>query len=366
MRLLINAANLRVGGGVAVAASFLADLANRPHEASLSTVVASSFVDRNLKSLSVNTNAFHQYQVFDQYGIKALWKKLPVSLKEFDTVFTVFGPRYSFQKHKRAVTGFAQPWIIYPDNDLIKRMPRLERILIRFKYRIQASFFCRDSLIIVEHEAVKNMLEKMKPFKKVPIEVVESEVGSIFFDPSKWIEVAIDLGENQSRIGVVSRNYPHKNLAILPEIKRILESEFDMRVTILVTLSSDEWDGESDEFKNAVRNVGTLTIAEVPSFMSQMDVLVLPTLLECYSSGPNEARVLKIPIVASDRDFIRNTAGNYPKYVNPTDARNIAEGIREVLSLGAQRTSAGTNEHDIKPRDRTRSDDYLEILMRQD
>lgn len=362
MHLLINASNLRVGGGVAVAASFIADLSQCKVEASSSTVIVSTQVDANLMALGVRTESFHDYQVFDQFGIRALWHGLPVKLRDFDVVFTIFGPRYSFTRPKRSVTGLAQPWIVYPDNDIARGMSWLQRTLIRTKYQIQTWFFSREDIIIVEHEGIKQRLERFKPYRDIRIEVVQSEIGGIFDDPSKWSHVAFDPDPNY-RVGVVSRNYPHKNLECLPEVKRILKSEFDLDVSIWVTFDHEEWSAVRQEFRDSINNIGVLGLAQVPSFMSQMDVIVLPTFLECFSAVPIQARALQVPIVASDRDFIRSTVSDYPMYVDPNDSGSIAKGISVVLSSAKLDRSSMPKRVKDKHIEKNRTRDYLRIIM---
>lgn len=364
MRLLVNASNLHTGGGAVVAASFIADLAQSYRNASGTTVVASRLVDTNLRSLGSDTSVFKSYVVFDQLGIKALWHKYPVRWRDFDVVFTVFGPRYSIFKPKYSVTGFAQPWIVYPKNDLIVGKPRIYKILLSFKFLIQKMFFSRDDLLVVEHEFIRETLKRQKMFRDRQIAIVSNEVDDVFFDRSRWVNVDLGIEDSKRRVGVVARNYPHKNLDRLPEVKKILESEFDLCVEFWVTFSLGEWNAVSAHFRSSIRNAGQLSIGQVPSFMSQMDAMLFPSLLECYSAVPIEAQALGIPLVASDREFIRGTAKDYPIYVNPLDSRSIARGIKHALM--SFNSHGCVTESAAPPVDETRrrADAYMKLLLR--
>ena len=112
-----------------------------------------------------------------------------------------------------------------------------------------------------------------------------------------------------------------------------------------VTMTDAEFDSCSMDFRENIANFGPLDLAESPSFNSQLDGVVLPTLLECYSATPIEALAVRTPLFASDRPFIRDTVGSHANYFDPLDPVSIASSIAEYFSLPsvlrAQREEAG-------------------------
>jgi len=119
-RILINCSNLHGGGSAAVATSFISFLATSENAGNFSLLL-SSYVFSNLKSMRVDFSRFNKVEIFDAHGISAIFGRLSSILNLYDTVFTVFGPAYIFRMHGvKHIIGFAQPWIVYPNNLLSK------------------------------------------------------------------------------------------------------------------------------------------------------------------------------------------------------------------------------------------------------
>lgn len=334
-RVLVNASNLHAGGGVAVASSVIAALAGIQDIAKSITVLASTEVAENLTRLGASLDVLDQYIPFDTYGLSGSFRRKPVRVRDFDAVFTVFGPLYSPVVGARNVMGFAQPWVAYPHNSANTLLSARERAKIRLKYEVVARFFATADVLIVEQEHVRAALRERRLFRKKPIHVVPSVVDSIYFDEARWIPVALPPRVGDLRLGVVSRNYPHKNLGALPEIKRHL-MDYGFDAEFFVTFSDEEYASCSPEFRATVQNYGTLALAECPSFNSQLDGVVFPTLLECFSATPIEALAVRTPLFASDRPFIRDSVGEHACYIDPLDPASIARSISEYFTLSAE------------------------------
>ena len=96
------------------------------------------------------------------------------------------------------------------------------------------------------------------------------------------------ITRNKSELGLISRNYTHKNLCILPDVKSCLES-FGISVSIYVTFTDKEWNSMSHAFRSSIINVGPLFASSCVDFYKSLDGLVFPSLLECFSVSPFEA-----------------------------------------------------------------------------
>ena len=331
MRLVVDASNLHSGGSVAVAASVLSQLSSAQTHAEL-TVFASSEVNANLEGLECNFHGFRWYSKFDRYGIRALWKPLPINVDEYDVLLTLFGPNYSLQRFQRAVSGFAQPWIAYPSKEAYAQLPAMKRPLYWTKYALQVAFFARSDILVVEHDDVRSALLSHRALRNAQIEVVPSSVDSVYFDSRRWLPVSFPQSESQYKVGVIARNYPHKNLRILPEVRQLLLEVHGVEADFYVTLTDDEWAKADRAMRDSLINIGPLSLAQCPTFNSQLDAVVFPSLLECYSSTPPEARALGVPLLASDRPFVRSTVGDYATYFDPLDASDIAAKTASVLA----------------------------------
>lgn len=338
MRILINASNLHAGGGVQVACSFINELPFISNTCiKFFDVIVSSEVDKNIHQ---NTRDFFKnYKVYNVFGLNNYKKNLGL-FDNYDLVFTVFGPCYYNIKGINLV-GFAQAWIIYPNNECYGLLPFFNRMKFKVKYFLQKFFFKRSDVFIVELEHVKKRLIKMGILKKDNIHVVYNTVSSIYYFPNKWESINIESSGN-FRIGLISRDYFHKNTNILPQIKEILKNRYNQNIDFYVTFNNKEWTNKSSFFQESVINVGPLKVNECPSFYEKMDAIIFPSLLECFSATPLEAMMMKKPLFASDRGFIKDVCLDFAYYFEPTDPESAAAVINDFIE------NKNINELDIK------------------
>ena len=324
-RILINAANLHYGGGVQVAASFLNELIYLGEVDS--NVIVSSGVHNELKSINAKVERFNSYYVHNTTGLSAL-----IDLKFINfimsnrTVFTVFGPLYSWRKPKNSIVGFAQPWIIYADNEIYKEYGFVYKIIVRLKFFLQKYFYFKSDKLIVELDHVKKELKKIT--NKTEIVVVNNCISSIYSNRENWQPIDyVRTDQSIVLLGIVTRDYPHKNLKILPDVAEILKHTYKFNVRFLVTLTSKEWLKKDDRFRAYVDNVGSISVAQCPSFYNLLDGVIFPSLLECFSATPIEAMIMKKPVFASDRLFVRQACEDFVNYFDPIEPNNIAKSI---------------------------------------
>lgn len=339
MKILINASNLHNGGGVQVATSFLYEISLLKSGLSNLHIVASSEVADGLNRLNADVSNFGQYDVLNVFGVKAFNSSLNKRIKIYNTVFTVFGPNYLRIKAPNEIVGFAQPWILNFDNPISKRMPYLKRIVLRSKFNLQWMFFLRADHYIVELQHVKDTLVSLKGIKSNKISIVHNTVSSLYCDKSKWRSVSVEKGDEDISLGILTRDYPHKNLSILPLVAEALQLNHDINVHFYTTLNEIEWSLRDDEFKKYVSTVGSLSPDECPSFYEQIDGVIFPSLLECFSATPLEAMVMNKPLFASDRGFVRDVCGSHAMYFNPLNANSVADNIANYFKSNLDRTA---------------------------
>lgn len=300
------------------------------------SLLLSTAVEHNLCALGTNLGSFADCQTQDFHGIGAIRQGLERHFEGQDLVFTVFGPAYFLRRRTRHLFGFAQPNIIYPDNPVAARQGFLARWRTRAKFELQAWFYARADAFTVELEHVRTGLLKRRLFRHKPVHIVYNSVHSVFDAPQNWAALELPRRPGQLRLGIISRNYPHKNLAILSEVKRHLLASHGREAEIYVTLPPDEWEACGTGFRESVINVGVLSLSQCPSFYAQLDGVLFPSLLECFSAAPIETMKVGRPLFASDLSFIRDVCGDHCEYFNPLDAADIARSIDSFFSLPAE------------------------------
>lgn len=329
---LLYAANLHVGGGVQVATSVIDQISLSPNVASQIRLIVSSEVDSNLKAIKTRIDRFRCYVVENHFGFSAIFKSMRPMLGDAQAIFIVFGPLYQLRLGIPSIVGFAQPWLIYPNNEIYSEMPLLVKIKTRLKYALQSFFFRQAEMLVVELEHVRLGLVRSGIAKRNRICVVRNCLSSLYRNPDRWHQ-SPNLGSVKGlKLGFLGRNYPHKNTAIFPKLREALLRRHNLAATIYVTFSSDEWGACTPEFRSSVVNVGPLVVAQCPSFYQQLDGVLFPSLLECFSATPLEAMAMKRPLFASDRPFNRDICEEHAFYFDPLNPDSAADAVAACFS----------------------------------
>jgi glycosyltransferase involved in cell wall biosynthesis len=324
-KILINATNLNEGGGVQVATSFLKDLSHLDFSSQLEiSVFVSNSVDKNLQTEFFDKSYFFEYKVEKPKEISFINS---LRLNKFDVVFTVFGPFFLPFYRKKHICGFAQPWVIYPVEDVLKKFTFIKGLFFRFKYSLIAYIFNQADVLIVESKHIKNLLVK-KGFTN-QIEVVENAVSSVFFNKNEWQKIDSDYFDSKKiNIGVLSGGYPHKNLDFIIELACKLQKTHPNTFNFIFTLTQDKYDDLiKDRISEGIRNLGVIKLQDCPSFYHQIDGVILPSLLECFSITPYEAMLMKKIVFLSDRDFFKAPCRDHALYFDPLSVESAEEVI---------------------------------------
>lgn len=329
---LINASNLHHGGGVQAATSVIAELLAFRNSKLPLTFWVSTEVDRNLRLAGVLVDGVNNYIVLDSYGLKFIFSTLSKKLSDFDVVLTLFGPLYSINKGFINITGFAQAWIAYPNNDVYRELNYFESLKAKLKFSIQKWFFRLSDVLVVELDHVKSALHSNVFGPDKDIAVISNSVSQVFKESRLRESVALVPCKEKIRLGFLGKNYKHKNLRIFPELARVLSKTHGIQVQFVVTLDESEWLACSSEFRNVCINVGSLSNVQCPSFYECVDAVIFPSLLECFSVTPLEAMVMRKPLFVSDRPFNRDICKDYGFYFDPLDPKSAAKVIADTLA----------------------------------
>ena len=364
--ILINASNLHNGGAVQVASSFINELAQLIKLSNKNynyTILVSDEVKRNL-NLQLLGHDFIDFKVVNTFGIRGIWSKFKSDFQGHDIIFTVFGPNYVPCDAKVSICGFAQPWIIYPKNPLYRSFNHFQKAVTLWKYKIQKFFYKKNDILVVELDHVKDKLEKLKIVEKDKVEIVNNCFSSLYRDNSLWKDIPnLNINRNILTLGFIGRAYPHKNLSILAQVKSILLEKYNFPVQILLSLSEEEL-SNVDLNVDGVIGTGPILPSQCPYFYNQVDAVIFPSLLECFSATPMEAMIMKKPLFASDLSFVKEICKNYAFYFDPLSPDDIAKVIYEKVSSGEihEKIEAAHNYVTSLPTAHDRASRYIKII----
>ena len=369
MRILINCSNLKVGGGLQVAHSFLNEISNNnEHDFH---VVLSETLNKQIDQFAFLTNFSFQVYSIQPTAIKALLgndTELTLIEKKFnpDRVFSVFGPTYWKPKAKH-ICGFAKPDYIYKESPFFKTLTLKESIKLKALEFLQMfSFQNHTDVIITENEDVSIRLRKKI---KQPIYTVTNYFNQVFLDVTQW-DNSIEIPKTDSfKFLTISANYPHKNLEILKKVISILLDKYpNFKFNFYLTVSKENFGFLPTKSKQNITFLDKISINQCPNLYSQCDFLFLPTLLECFSASYCEAMYMRKPILTSSLSFATGICKEAAVYFNPMDPENIADVIYKLATdINTQEKLINKGIEQLKVFDNSsqRAEKYLQIITSQ-
>lgn len=330
MRILINCSNLKIGGGLQVAHSFISSLYRfESHEF---IVVASSELLERLDTIELPNNCdLINYTLQPSIlgvivGRNSFLSSL-VKEKRVDAVFSVFGPTYWRSKVSHLV-GYAKPHYIYTSSPYFKLLGFFDRLRLHSLRKLHLYDFKHNSdMLVTENQDVSDRLKAVLLQKKVF--TVTNYYNQVFDDESKWRDVDRLPEFEGVTLLTISSNYTHKNLGIIPKVIGSLHSlslKKDFRFVVTVE-KGHLGKSIAPEIERHIVYLGSVKIEQCPWLYSKADMVFLPTLLECFSASYPEAMRMSKPILTSDLDFARGLCGDAALYFDPLDEQNIAETI---------------------------------------
>lgn len=330
MILLINTSNLRQGGGIQVALSFIQECIHfneNEYHVFLSPNILSQI---NSKDYSGN---FHFYHIQNspsslKHGIGILnqLRKLEYRIKP-DCVFTIFGPSYWTPKSPHLL-GYAQGYYLYPESPFFKRIKLSYKIKINLLKIVHRFFFIRNAkYYYVESEDAKLRLSSFLCKSKDNIYVISNTYHSVFNLQLNGNSILPPKKNDEIRLVTISSYYQHKNLEIIKDVISELKKKSILKYIFILTINRTIFENNFKTFKENIINLGPLPIDLCPKAYHESDFVFLPTLIEIFTASYPEAMKMGKPILTSDLSFAHSICGDAAEYFNPLSPQDIAYKI---------------------------------------
>ena len=329
MNILINASNLKKGGGLQVADSVCRELNKYPHH---------KFLVVYYKVLAICAEEIAKYD-----NVETLEFETPVSAvtimtgrckfldelvkaRKINAVLTIFGPSI-WKPQVPHLSGFAQGHIVLQDSPFWDMLTLKKRIRLWAKLKfIEFSLNKSSDYYYTENPMITERLQKKFPRKR--IFTVTNNANQVFYKPEQWDRnVKLPIFDGITLL-TVAANYPHKNLPIIIPACHYLEEHFpELHFRFVLTINEMDMAGLDDCARKHIVFLGPVKIEQVPYLYEQCDVMFLPTLLECFSASYAEAMLMRKPILTSDLIFARGLCGEAALYYQATSTEQLGESI---------------------------------------
>ena len=364
MRILIDNSNLFAGGGIQVATSLLNDLKtfNKEH---LFWVLQSPHSAKTIDTATFSKN-FVFYDIPEKiYTAKLKRSNFVKKLEEEinpNVIFTTFGPSYHKSNFPKVV-GFAFGQMLYTSSPFYNQLSFLQQLKYKLLIFLKKKAFINNADALVFETENARLIFKQKTGYKKKTFTVHNTLNAVFSKREEWQTLPIE--KTQLDILCLTANYPHKNLQIIPKIiDEIQNIDPELNFKVHISLRKEELNFD-DKYHRYINYLGNVPLSQLPSLYQQMDVLLMPSLLETFSTTYLEAMAMKVPIVASNMPFSRDICAEAALYCSPLKSDEYAEKIlllhnntsvkNELIQKGEQNLKRfGTSM------DRTKK--YIEII----
>lgn len=329
LRILVNASNLKKGGGLQVADSVCGCLDRFPgHQ----FVVVLS---RGLEGTVRQIEEFPNVKVIRYDLPKTVGRVLTgrdkfldglVEKERIDVVLTIFGPSL-WRPRVLHISGFARAQCLLLDSPYYKRMRRRDFVKANFQQEVWMWAFrrCAD-VYFTENEFISERLRKVLHGKDVY--TVTNYYNQVFDEKDRWSrEITLPPFEGTTLL-TITANYPHKNLPIIvPTIRYLHERYPGFRFRFVLTITRKQLGVEDEEAEKDIVFLGGVPLSECPNLYEQCDIVFSPTLLECFSAVYPEAMRMGKPIITTDLGFSHSLCGEAALYYDALSPEAFGKAI---------------------------------------
>ena len=334
-KILIDMSSIKTGGGLQLASAFLSALEQilGPADSkSLHLLVTKGMVRYIPESLKSNVlisadNPFMRI-LQEHFSLRRIFKRLEIS-----TILTFFGPGLPRYPGIKSIVGVAYPIICYDDSQYWKFVPFKEKIKKRIWNSARIQRLRSADHLICETSVMKARLEKILPKKSIsisppPISALAQGLSQLIPEkPTDTLTLLIISGlayhKNNWRLWDIARNLPQDSRSsFLCTFTRKAFEEHLHSMNIQATKADPAW--KRFEF------IGSVPPEQIGRCYGRAHALLNISDLESFSNNYIEAWSAGIPIIASDRDFARETCGDSAIYCEPHSIQTAVNAILEL------------------------------------
>ena len=347
MLVLLNASNLGAGGGAEQVTDSICRELYRFNNHIFIVVLPRTFY--------ATANAIGNYNnvkiVRYSFPLKD-WKSLLTKRNSFldelvnrekpECVVTIFGPTKWVPKCKKHICGFAFAHIPLFNSPFFQRMNTLERIKAWFRIKYMTYLFRRCSRVFYsENPMISERIRKI--FHGSQVYTITNNYNQVFDNKALWDYYSLPqfLG---TRIFSATSMMPHKNIGITLRIAEYLRSHFpEFSFQFVLTVNEDSFYSIPVELKNNFMFTGVVNLLRIPSLYSQCDIIIQPSLLECFTAAYPEAMRMEKPLLVPDLDFVHGLCANAALYYSPLSAEDAAVKLYQLANDRTLRESLVEN-----------------------
>lgn len=346
MKILINAYNLRIGGGESVGVGIIEAIytLNTTNQYFILVNKKASYAKF---TSTENIVVKHAPDFFTHHllgNILSIFYLIYTSYRlNPDAIFSM--GNYAIPVKKKQLLFLHWPYLVYP-NSVAWEISKWSSDYMKRKIRawIMKKQLRFATAVTVQTSLMKNQFEKYfsTPHHIHVVESAASELDNTFADNSS-LAIKIDAlkatYKDYTFLLCLSKYYTHKNLEVLIPLAENIKNK-NTQFKILINLDATQHPKaaalldliQQKKLGDVIFNLGIVSQQDLAMVYKQADGFILPTLLESFGIIYREAMILGIPIFTSDLDFAHNACGNAAFYFDPLDYKSIYDTITNAYA----------------------------------
>ena len=356
--ILVSAFNLKTGGGKKILFDYFNYICNNDYYNKYIFLVpySDSFDKCRENIIILELEKIFKNRLLFPLVLKKKIKEIIVEYN-VDTIFNL--GNIAIPTNKYQVLLFHWAYAVYKESEIWKRMDTMSYINRKIRLFFFSKYLPYADEVIVQTNTIKKRLESTYGIKNIHVipNTIETSINDV--KEKKCINK-----EDTKKLLYLTHYYPHKNIEILIPLARLMK-EKRINYKIIITINKNESRKarellkkiEEYSLKDYIDNIGTIDPVNIKKLYSEVDALLMPTILESYGFPYLEAMANNKTIFTSNLDFARDVCRGAAFYFDPfseedilnviIDAFDKPEKIKKRIEAGNMIINNLTNNEDI-------------------
>jgi len=229
-------------------------------------------------------------------------------------------------------------YLVYP-KESIKTGPLKNQSLMIFQRYYLKKCLRKTDLVFCQTPVMKKHLSTLYSINEDRVKILPNALSRLIVDNDKT-EPETPQVLKERKTGdfyclIPSKYYTHKNPEILLEFLKHADRREISNIKFIITLSPDDHPGVRRFFRELskydrerqVINVGRIPHDVLVNYYRNVDLVIMPTLLESFSVTYLEAMHFNVPILTTDLDFAHYLCGRAACYYVPSDYKDFIDKL---------------------------------------
>jgi len=335
VKILINASTVKIAGGLTIALNFLKayKFSNFKHKLHVIAPVGCGYNTYISENISLSEIPNEILRKSKRLYLNNTWISNEIEEFKPDFIFTL--GNVPLKTNLPQAHLLSNPFVVeknYKKLNLDNKQNRNQKIRkLLFKQNLKYV-----DIIFPQTEIIKSKLENLySPSAKIiVVPMAYSKLDNHFTN----YKLLFEKYEDKIKLLCLSRYYQHKNIEILLNLAQIIKKQ--KSPYIIVTTVDKLHNKKAEKFiddiskmklEDVLINIGEVRYQNIEQLYNKTDALLLPTLLESFSSTYVDAMYFKKPIFTSNLDFAKEVCGDAGFYFNPIKAESIFKTVKEAF-----------------------------------